>query len=256
MGGSAAFTASNVGNNATLTVRRGELKLGGTATLTLDSLVANGGNATLNKVTFNGGTLNTKATDINNATLFTVGNGTSAAALVLNGGSHSFANGLAVSAGATLGGNGTIGGATTINGILSPGNSIGTLNIAANTTWAGAATAGATTDWKFELDAGNTSDLLNITGNFLKNTGAGSVFRFDFAASTATGTFKLIDWSGTTGFSATDFSYTNLGGGNTGTFAFNDTQLELTVVPEPATWALLAFSMTTIMVLRRRRRQE
>ena len=27
------------------------------------------------------------------------------------------------------------------------------------------------------------------------------------------------------------------------------------VVPEPATWALLAFSLTTVMVLRRRRRE-
>jgi hypothetical protein len=28
---------------------------------------------------------------------------------------------------------------------------------------------------------------------------------------------------------------------------------DLTVVPEPATWGLLAFSLTTVMVLRRRR---
>jgi len=138
---------------------------------------------------------------------------------------------------------------------LAPGNSIGQLNITANTTWAGAATAGATTDWKFELGAANTADLLNITGNFLKDTGAGSVFRFDFLGSTATGTFKLIDWSGSTGFSASDFSYNigSLGGGNTGTFAFSNSQLEFTVVPEPSTWAMLAFGLTTVMVLRRRR---
>ena len=177
-----------------------------------------------------------------------------AGTLLING-STSASSAVTVAAGATLGGNGTIGGATTINGILAPGNSIGQLNITANTTWAGAATAGATTDWKFELGAANSSDLLNITGDFLKDTAAGSVFRFDFLGSSATGTFKLIDWSGSTGFSASDFSYNigSLGGGNTGTFAFSNSQLEFTVVPEPSTWAMLAFGLTTVMVLRRRR---
>ena len=32
-----------------------------------------------------------------------------------------------------------------------------------------------------------------------------------------------------------------------------DTAGLLTVVPEPATWALLAFSLTTVTILRRRR---
>jgi len=43
------------------------------------------------------------------------------------------------------------------------------------------------------------------------------------------------------------------GGNNTWTFTQSTGDLGLTVVPEPATWALLALSMTTIMVLRRRR---
>jgi hypothetical protein len=42
-------------------------------------------------------------------------------------------------------------------------------------------------------------------------------------------------------------------GNETGTFAQATGDLGLNVVPEPATWALLAFSLTTVMVLRRRR---
>jgi len=34
---------------------------------------------------------------------------------------------------------------------------------------------------------------------------------------------------------------------------FSEVTGNLNVVPEPATWALLAFSLTTVMVLRRRR---
>jgi hypothetical protein len=30
--------------------------------------------------------------------------------------------------------------------------------------------------------------------------------------------------------------------------------MEFEIVPEPATWALLAFSLTTVVILRRRRR--
>jgi len=157
-----------------------------------------------------------------------------------------------VASGAVLGGNGTINGLANITGSLRPGNSIGTLN-AGTTTWLGAATAGTATDWVFELGGSNTSDRLNITGNFTKNISLGSVFRFDFAGSTALGTFTLVDWSVTTTFSATDFSLTNLGGGNTGTFAINGTQLELNVIPEPTTWALLTFALCTVLFLRRRR---
>jgi autotransporter-associated beta strand protein len=265
VGGSGEFSTGNVTTlitNLDRAVTSNGLKAG--SKIAFDTTNA-GGNFTVadsiqNTTGTGGGTigltkLGTGALTLTGTNPYTGGTTVSVGTLLVNNtsGSGTGTGTVSVSSGATLGGNGTISGATTINGILAPGNSIGTLNITANTTWAGAATAGAATDWKFELGAGNTADLLNITGNLLKDTVAGSAFRFDFAASTATGTFKLIDWSGSTGFSSTDFSYTNLGGGNTGTFAFNGSQLELTVIPEPATWALLALSMTTVMVLRRRR---
>lgn len=175
----------------------------------------------------------------------------SAGTLVLNG-SLNAASSVSVASGATLGGSGTINGSASISGILAPGNSIGTLNIG-STTWNGAASALAATDWQFELGAANAADLLNITGDFVKNTAAGSVFRFDFMGSTSTGNFTIVDWSVSTSFLASDFSYTGLGGGNTGTFAFSGSSLQFNVVPEPSTLALLAASLTTLMVFRRRR---
>jgi hypothetical protein len=169
-----------------------------------------------------------------------------------------------VSAGATLGGSGAIAGITTISGILAPGNSIGTLTVANDVTWNGSLLSDGTANWKFELGEANTADLLRITGGaseFLK--GSGDVFCFDFLGSTDTGIFKLVDWESTalldgggvagTSFAATDFSYTNLGGGNTGTFKFNGSQLEFQAIPEPSAGVLMVLAGSALLVLRRRR---
>jgi hypothetical protein len=245
----------DVGSGATL-VLSNRLQTGNATTSTITKT----GNGTLN-LTYSGGTGNSFL-----ASAFNVNVGT---LLVNNTGSTTASSApVYVASGATLGGAGRITGATTISGILAPGNSIGTLTVDANATWNGGASPTVATDWKFELGAGNTADLLNITigtsaGEFLKGTG--SAFRFDFQGSTAMGTFKLVDWASTvslgggalgTSFNIGDFSYTNLGSSHIGTFQFNGTQLEfVAVVPEPATWALLAFSLTTVVVLRRRRLQ-
>ena len=170
-----------------------------------------------------------------------------------------------ISSGATLAGTGRITETTTISGILAPGsNGIGTLTVNKDVIWNGGASASAATDWKFELGALNVADLLDLTNastGFTKGTG--TAFRFDFQNSTDLGTFKLVDWTSTTpmgggvngtSFNISDFSYTNLGSSHIGTFQFNGSQLEfVAVIPEPATWGLLAFSLTTILVLRRRR---
>jgi autotransporter-associated beta strand protein len=183
----------------------------------------------------------TGPTNVNNGMLVIIGNSSTATGNVT------------VAAGASLGGGGTLGGATTFNGILAPGNSIGTLTVNNDVTWNGATTAGSTTDWQFELGLSNAADLLDITGtgsDFLK--GSGAIFRFDFLGGTETGTYKLVDWTSTTNFVFTDFSYTNLGGGNTGTFSITGSQLNFTVVPEPNVAALIG-GFGAIILLRRRR---
>lgn len=209
----------------------------GTAGSSVPIEIAGGGTVNLGRTagnTYTGGT-----TVLSNSTLLvnnTSNSGTGTGSLTVN-------------SGAVLGGSGFIGGATTISGSLRPGNSIGTLTVSNNVTW------NIGDNWVFELGAGNTSDLLNITGDFLKGTTNGSAFTFDFAGATQTGTFKLVDWSGSTTFATNDFGYVNLGSGYSGTFALNGSQLEFTAVPEPSTYAMLALAGAGFgaHVLRRRR---
>lgn len=179
----------------------------------------------------------------------------SAGTLIVNNtsGSGLGTGAVTVQNGGTLGGTGFISGATTVNGSINPGDSgIGTLTIQNNVTWNGALSAGSATDWKFELGPTNTSDKLLITGDFDKGTG--SIFRFDFLGSTALGTFVLVDWTASTDFVASNFTYTNLGAGNAASFAFNGSQLEVTVaaIPEPSVAFLIAFGLGLAGVSRRR----
>jgi len=128
-GGSLAVT--NAGATGTLNVYKGTLAING-GTIFADSFFAtNGGNSV---VQFNGGTLNTKTTTVANGSLFTVGNGVNAAALNLQGGTHAFANGLAIANNAQVCGSAAINAAVTNNGMVSPGASIGTLTVASNYT--------------------------------------------------------------------------------------------------------------------------
>jgi fibronectin-binding autotransporter adhesin len=219
------------------------------------AIVEKTGNGTL-ALTYSGGTGNSFT-----ASAFNVKAGT----LLVNNIGNTTASAAAVNifSGATLAGAGRITGATTISGILAPGNSIGTLTVANDVTWNGSLLGGdATTDWKFELGAANTADLLQITGaesEFIKGTG--TTFRFDFLGSTATGTFKLVDWDSIvpwtggevagTNFSIADFTYTNLGGSNLGTFQFNGTQLEFQAIPEPSAVSLMILGVASLFVLRR-----
>jgi len=158
-----------------------------------------------------------------------------------------------VAAGGTLGGSGTVNGTVAVSGGVAPGDSIGRLTVANDLTWNGAAAASAATDWKFELGASNTSDLLHLTGtgsDFLK--GSGSVFRFDFGGASLSGTYTLVDWTGTTNFSPSDFSYTGLGGNTSGAFSFNGSSLVFTTsVPEPG--ALMAAAAVGVGLSLRRR---
>jgi len=189
---------------------------------------------------------------------YTGGTQVNAGTLVLNGltGTAAFTNN--VLAGATLAGSGTMRGATTISGIVSPGDgtgSLGTLSFAgSNVIWNSGTTASASSDWAFDLGPSSTSDLISIAGPFTKS-GTGSGFRFDFGNSLEVGTFTLASWTGTTNFLAGDFAYTNLGGGNTGTFEISGSSLLFTAVPEPSALAGLAAAAGVALVAWRRRRR-
>jgi autotransporter-associated beta strand protein len=148
-------------------------------------------------------------------------------------GSATGAGNVVVNSGAKLTGGGIIGGNVTLDGILDPGNIVGTLTVNGTVTWNG----DITNAWQFDLSTGNASDRLLVGGDFTK--GLGSDFVFDFKGGAVGGTFTLVGWNGTTNFTSTDFHYVNLGAGYTASFAISGNELQLTiaVVPEQAIYA-------------------
>lgn len=164
---------------------------------------------------------------------------------------------LKVAAGATLSGSGFINSSTQISGSVAPGNSIGTLTFNNDVVWNGG------DDWEFELGTASvsladailgtsTQDLIVIAGGGDLTKGTGSTWTFDFANSGALGWYKLIDWDGTSNFTESDFTATNLAIG-TGLFHIDgaSSALYLRIIPEPATAILLGMAM--LVPLRRRR---
>ncbi|MFA6175246.1 MAG: autotransporter-associated beta strand repeat-containing protein [Phycisphaerae bacterium] len=185
-----------------------------------------------------------------------------AGTLLING-STSASSVLTVNSGGTLGGGGTIGGATTVasGAILSPGNSPGNLTFSNGLTLAGG--------YKWELAALSTSnpgtdfDIITVTVGNVDITGASmnltlggfspTNVAFWQATQTWTGILNNTGAGSLTGsFAAIDNSSWASLGAFTTNYVGNDVNLVWTAVPEPATWALLAFSLTTIMVFRRR----
>jgi fibronectin-binding autotransporter adhesin len=105
---------TNAGSSAFVNPASGSISLSA-ATLTVDHLLITNPAGTF---IFAGGTVNTRNTTVANGAPFVVGDGVSAAVLHLNGGTHSFANGLVISSNATLSGCGTVIGAIINHGLI------------------------------------------------------------------------------------------------------------------------------------------
>ena len=174
--------------------------------------------------------------------------------LIINGNQTAATGNVSVSNGATLGGNGTIGGATTLDsgGILSPGNSPGTLAFSSNLTLTGGVgAAGATAIFE-------GGDLVTVNGTLTLNTDWNLTLTSGFQNGGTTTLFNYTT-AGATLDLTPDFDITGLGFTPSSSLFLTDTGSSIvlngiSVVPEPSTFALLAASLTTIMVLRRRRR--
>ena len=105
---------TNASTSGFLSVASGNLSLAG-GEITADQLLVTN---PAGQLAFSGGTLSSRGTTIANGAPFVVGDGVSAATLYLNGGVHSFANGLVISKNATLAGCGTIVGSIVNNGTI------------------------------------------------------------------------------------------------------------------------------------------
>ena len=204
--------------------------------------------------------------------IYTGATNVTAGTLVVNGTLQT--GGVTVSSGGTLKGNITAGGTTTIQsgGTLSVGNSPGTgsfatLNLAGTNIMEFLASPDRTLP-------GNNYDTINVSSAL----SYGGELRLTFAGAVTSSATAFDLFSGVTS-SATDFgsvtlykdATTQVGfltntsgvwtglvdltyGGGSQSFTFTQATGDLVVaVPEPATWGLLAFSLTTVLVFRRRR---
>jgi autotransporter-associated beta strand protein len=170
-------------------------------------------------------------------------------ALVVSG--EITASPISVNAGGTLGGSGSVTSITLqLDGAISPGDTTGQLESLAATslTWNSSSSPGM----KFDLSSSsNASDQLLISGALTKGTGSG--FTFDFLGGGFQGaTYTLLTFGSSTGFSAADFAFTNLGAGLTGTFAVQSNAVTFTAVPEPRS-AFLLLVAAVFCGFRRRR---
>jgi len=120
------------------------------------------------------------------------------------------------------------------------------------------ATASANTSWlHFDLGgngtAGTTYDQISLTGGNL-NIGTGLNFSdFSFSALSGFGAGNYVLFATPGMISGSLGTATGTIGGLNAELSISGNNLVVDVVPEPSTWALLAFSLTTVMVLRRRR---
>jgi autotransporter-associated beta strand protein len=243
-------TAGGAVSNYNLTVGAGGASTG---TVLFENTTAQ--SYTIGSADSTGITGTTAITKTGNGTVTFTGSNTYTGATTINAGklvlgdaaADNFAtSGVTVGANGTLAGSGTLSGTLSVSGLLAPGNG-GTGTLAAGTTtWNGSGGI-----WEFELTSPGASDKLDITGNFTK--GSGSVFQFNFMNSTPlSGTYTLIDWSGSTAFLASNFSFTGLSSAYNGSyFTINGSQLDFTAVPEPT--SALAGLLITAGLLRRRR---
>jgi autotransporter-associated beta strand protein len=201
---------------------------------------------------FTGNNTYTGATLVNNGTLIIDGTLSASATTVTSTltdtailAGHGTVQAITLAGGAGFGGVLDISAAT--------GSALGDLN-ATSLAWNGT-TGSAFSQLKFDLSGDSAaSDQLVLSGAMTKGTG--DFFRFDFGntgdASVARPYTLVTALGGFGTFAATDFTYTGLSSGVTGSFEINGNNLNfVTVIPEPGTWVLLGIAASFLLWRRR-----
>ena len=240
-------------NTLTVGTTGGSTTFAGVISGTLGNLVKDGASTQV----FSGNNTYTGTTTVSTGTL------------LISGDQSAATGNVSVSNTATLGGSGKTGGAVTVQngGFLAPGNNTtGILKVAS-------LALNSTSTTQFEINGTgapgtnydqivvNAGGALALNGAFtiafgssLANSSSINLFSFtaghsgDFTSLVSTGSYAGT-WTPSGAVGSEIFTF------NTGPqlLTFSEATGNLTVVPEPATWALLAFSLTTVMVMRRRR---
>jgi fibronectin-binding autotransporter adhesin len=193
--------------------------------------------------------------ELTGANTFSLGMNVSAGTLLVNNtaGSATGSGTVAVASGATLGGSGIISGVTTINGTLQPGNSPGTLTI--NNTLSLASTA--VLDWEINVTDQTVGSGINDLVTGVTNLTLDGTINFSLIGGpsiTSAGVWRLFNYTGTLTNNVLDIGTLPLDVGLTASIDVDTFgQVNLVVIPEPATVSLLLTAVAFgVMTLRRR----
>lgn len=208
--------------------------------------IANFGNKSDASARFASGTLNLETMIHRAATEFSVGDnsGTDAAIYhMVNDGVHSFTNGITIEkSDGYLTGNGTIQGyegadtTLTVNGVLAPGDSVGTINLT------GDLVSGEDAVFHFEIGGLTSLDQLLITGSAAFN-GTLNVSFLDGYAPELDDSYQLFSFAISTGaFSTLNLAELDEGKVWDTSELYTTGMLRVASIPEPSTLGLLLMS--------------